>query len=773
MPTYEITSPDGRTAIVEAPTGVSEQEAIAFSQENWAGWKNGGRYAMEREESAPEDERKRLSLSDEDRLEALVSSQGPRVEPSALPATPMQRLFGRERQAAPTTPMARLEQQEYDFDKVMNAWRQATGGALKPGQNVYQAASEWSGIPDPRERGTEAQLAQLKETGELVYGETVPYALAKTGASVAGWVGAGPAGATAAEAAVRGAALTYNLQRAINAGVIDEERAADIMTAELTKGVAVDAAFNFGIPILSKLVANIPGVKGIVEKVTRRLGSSLPKAKQEARVIESRAKLAETPEAKRAVELLSERAGVVPTPGQVTGKAGVGESAARLAHMRPFDEAQAVLRESAERMRQGALAPEQQPGAKRLGELVQEVAEDTVRAVKTRLRPAFEAANRAGVAADMDDVVRIAQKALAKHDAVPKGIYTSTEASTLRQIVADLTHAGTPAQPSMVLGAGGAPAFGIPATPAITNKLNAEAVLSFISARKGAARRMTAEGAPPSEFKTIIDDITRAADAAYMTAAQRAGRPDVVKDLVSARNDYKQMMATVYDDAVKQALKKNPEDVGRVFWQSGNVSELEQLQQLLKISQREGVRGAQEARELSGAMARGFLQEAMRDVKSAANWSQTLKADPLKRRTWETLTSAPGGDTFKQTVQILEEVAKIAERGQAQLGIGGELYAIPLARAARGGFGVSYVSGVFNPGVAVAGLALDGITKAMATAYTQGSKGVVRDIARVLRASGAGTPAAVKALQETLPRLEKWAAEEQIDIFEYDKAGEQ
>src|SRR3972149_6283491 len=64
MPIYEITSPDGRTAIVEAPIGVSEQEAIAFSKENWAGWKNGGRYAMERDESAPGDEYKRLSFSE-------------------------------------------------------------------------------------------------------------------------------------------------------------------------------------------------------------------------------------------------------------------------------------------------------------------------------------------------------------------------------------------------------------------------------------------------------------------------------------------------------------------------------------------------------------------------------------------------------------------------------------------------------------------------------------------------------------------------------------
>lgn len=47
MPRYEITGPDGRTAIIEAPEGVSEQEAIGFAQENWAGWVDGGRYAME------------------------------------------------------------------------------------------------------------------------------------------------------------------------------------------------------------------------------------------------------------------------------------------------------------------------------------------------------------------------------------------------------------------------------------------------------------------------------------------------------------------------------------------------------------------------------------------------------------------------------------------------------------------------------------------------------------------------------------------------------
>src|SRR3972149_6576764 len=143
MPTYEITSPDGRTAIVEAPTGVSEQEAIAFSKENWAGWKNGGRYAMEREESAPEDE----EYAPEDEYKRLSFSEG-------------------------ATRAADLRKEVEAYDAKAREFMEETRGVLQPGKTRAQAFAEWMGDPTivEKRQAAAAELAKL-EVGSA--GETV------------------------------------------------------------------------------------------------------------------------------------------------------------------------------------------------------------------------------------------------------------------------------------------------------------------------------------------------------------------------------------------------------------------------------------------------------------------------------------------------------------------------------------------------------------------------------------------------------------------------
>jgi hypothetical protein len=302
---------------------------------------------------------------------------------------------------------------------------------------------------------------------------------------------------------------------------------------------------------------------------------------------------------------------------------------------------------------------------------------------------------------------------------------------------------------------------GTPAIPASVKTIDAEAALDFASARKADSRAMTSEGSPSTWFKEIMGDMIKGADDAYRVAA--AGKGDLTARLFAARGQYREMMETVYDDAVKQALRANPEDIGRKFWQGGNVSELEQLQTLLDMSKREGKMTAVEALKVTRDMTRGFLQEAVKDVQSAATWSQTLASDPLKRRTWETLTAGQGGGAMQDAMKVLEHAAQIASANTVTLA-GGNI--IPLSRAMGGGMGQSYVTGTVNPGMFLAGLNLIAVTKALGTAYTQGNKGMIHTIASILRASSVKTPAATKALQEALPRLEKWAADNDLsDIF--------
>jgi hypothetical protein len=130
------------------------------------------------------------------------------------------------------------------------------------------------------------------------------------------------------------------------------------------------------------------------------------------------------------------------------------------------------------------------------------------------------------------------------------------------------------------------------------------------------------------------------------------------------------------------------------------------------------------------------------------------------RDTWNTLTSAPGGKELRAAMEVLEEAAKIATRGSAPVNVGG----VPIKRAASGGLGVSYVTGALHPGMLATGAAIVPMTRMIGTAYAQGNKGILNMIMRSLRASSAGTAAGAKAAQAAWPELQRFAAENGIDL---------
>lgn len=643
------------------------------------------------------------------------------------------------------SPMEAQKEKEERFEEARKRFIQETGGALKPGQGIRQAVAEWSGIQDPDVTRGQAEIAEVGEGGDLQYGNTAPYQGGKVLASIGGFATGGPAGATGAEALVRLVALTSNLKKAVDAGAITEDRAAEIMAKEMAKGTAEDAAFNVGLPLLGQVLAKVPGVRPLIDKVAARLGAAGPaadEAAQRARALKKLGDQAPTPAGKQAVEEIGKRTKeVIPTPGQVTGEGGWAENASRAAHPSAFKKPEAEIAGAVEGMREDLVNPSVQPSAKGLGEQITQAAEDVQKAVKTRLRPTFEEADSLGVKVDLDPVLVRAKAALAADAAVKGGRLKPAERADLERMVAEME---------------GTSQSGL----ARNTQSSAEAALDFISRQKEKLRAVTADGKPSQFYDTILNGLAKDADQAFSRAAQGAGRGDIVQKLAAAQTDYREMMSTVYDDAVKQALKKNPEDVGRLFWTSGNVSEIEQLQKMLTLAQREGSMAGGAAKKLSRDMIRGFLQEAVPTLESAAKWSETLKANPLKRRTWETLTAAPGGAQLRGAMEVLEEAAKISARGNQQLL--GESY-IALQRAARGGLGVSYVTGVIHPGIAVAGLSIDALTRMAATAYTQGNKGILNTMMRALRANSAGTAASAKALQEALPEIEKFAAANGID----------
>ena len=672
------------------------------------------------------------------------------------------------------SPAQTQEERVAAFDKAMKDYVLATGGAIPPGKNINQAVEEWSGVQDPAKTATQAQQDELRAGGDLKYGDSVPYVASKALAAIGGFAVGGPAGATASESAVRFTALAFNLKKAVDAGAIDEDRAAEIMAKEMANGAGEDALFNFGVPLLGQIVKRIPGMSWLAEKTTNALRSRFglkpvsgdPElAAQRSRKLDQLGqqaeKAAETPQqgaaARQAVQEIGKRTeNIVPTPGQVTGEASRSEGIARKGTPQVFGEQQKELEKTVGGMREELMNPQGvQPTRPQIGETVLKAADDLQAAVKQRLRPTFEAADSLGVKVDLSDVLAKAKDALAKDAKVPGGRLDPRERAGLEDLVRQLE--GTPGP-----GAGNAniPGMGTPNT-----LVSPEAALDFISRQKEKLRAVTADYKPSKYYDTVVNQLTTTADTAYARAAASAGKGDVVRDLLKAQDEYRGMMSTVYEDAVKQALKKNPEDVGRLFWQPGNVSEIEQLQKMLRMAVKEGTMREGERRTLHRAMISGFLQEGVPTVEAAAKWSDTLKANPKIRDTWNTLTAAPGGSQLRGAMEVLEQAAKMAGRNSSEL-LKDQVIPIAVQRSAAGGMGQSYVTGAIRPGMVVTGISITGLTRMMATAYTQGNKGVLNATMRALRANGAGTAVAAKALQESLAEIEKFAAANGVeDVF--------
>jgi hypothetical protein len=660
------------------------------------------------------------------------------------------------RKAEPSMALIEHEADERAWANERRKFLEERGGALKPGQTQSQAISEMSGLRDPAETREDAEAQHAADSGELTYGGSVAYNLVKPAAAIAGFAAKGPLGATAAEAVTRATAIGYNLDKALDKGM-DPQQAGEIFVKEMAKGVGVDALFNFGAPVVGMVISKIPGLNRISSHIhaalQRRLGGPAPRPELHDAKVAARQALTPDPARKKAVEELTKHVDgdFIPTPGQVTGQAGIGERAIAKSFPKPFEQQEAALRAGADKMRAEVVAPLSQapgapavrPDAKNIGERIVELTDQTIKATKDRLRPVFKLANDQKVYSDFSRVATVAQNALRRNADAGGGKLTDAEVGHLQKLVERYNPTNPQGQWA-----------------------SAEAALDFASSQKAMGRKLNVDGEPTEYFSTVLRDMIREADRAFDKSLTSLGQGRIKTLLDSARADYRVMNETAFSAAIKQALKKGdnaPEDIGRFLWQNGKVTRIEQLDEMLAMARREGVAGSATTSKLRRDVTRGFLQKAVQDVESAATWSKKL-ADPDRAATWAALTKGPDGKALKDGMAVLEQAAQMAvmrdtSKQQPFLGIG-------LSRAAGGGLGISWVTGKFNPWLIGSGLGVAGTMRFMATAYTRGDVGTINLIAKVLRANSTATAASAKALQDLVPKLQEKAKEYGItDLF--------
>jgi hypothetical protein len=653
-----------------------------------------------------------------------VASQGDvrRYEPAEPRASQADVRAAEPKDVEPLYGMEKQRANEEAFERARQQYLKANG-VLPRGKPLAQSISEASGVPDPATTRDENMIDEAAETGKVDYESTPGYTGLKMAAGMGGFALGGPVGATLAEHGVRRLTLAQNLHKAVEAGAITEDRAAAILQSELVDGGIVDAGWNFGVPIVGQLIAKIPGATWIASKVKPFLEQKLAR----------RAALTDNPARKEAIEELTKRTGkdIVTSPAQVTGEAGIIESAVRRASPRPFHESAKALNEGADTMLREVTTPAGQMDREALGETITRLAKETQNALKARLRPTWQAADNLGVGVDMRPVRQAASKALGADARVAGGKMKQSELAEVERVFESLR---------------------------VNPHMTPEATLDFISRRKEIARANTADGIPSKEFTGLMNQLAGLADGAYKQAAKGVpGGGQIVNDLMRARRQYGDMIDTVYEDAMKQALKKvSPEDIGRLFWQPGNVTEIKQLHRMLRLAEREGTLGAAGAMKIKNDVARGFLQEGVRDVESAAKWMTEMKQNPLKRDTWNALTAGADGQALRHGMEVVSEAAQMASKSAFDLA-GGTI--LPIQRAASMSMGSNFTTGTLKPGLIALGFSVIGVTGMMAKAYTRGDAGTINLMARVIRENSLGTAAATKAVQQLLPQLIEKAKE--------------
>lgn len=581
-------------------------------------------------------------------------------------------------------------------------------------------------VPAEARAAADAQIAELEAQREALLAEASKLAAGTTGrtlgglaggvlggvggAALGGWTGPG-AIATGMAGSVAGTGLGSALGSAIDTRLatdITREEAIQRMKSGAVEDMAWDAAGNlilFGGGKVLKLAGVTPAWLAGLKK---------------SKILEGADDVT-----KRAVAGIEQRAGGARVaPMQITDEPGFLDRASKALAPDVYERQARQVKGAVETMRDELLQPTDPRAAQKLGQTVVDTAEDYVRGVKAETAPVFRAAGEAVVTVDARPVQEYAAEVLAR----AKG--TLGERGNLRP--GDIAWLQ-----SIVDGRAG---------------LSAQGALDSISELKRLARAETAEGVPPEYLKVVLKDMEKLLDSQYNVAIAGLKREGATKnladELLAARQKYRVMNETVYDDTIKQALRSEPENIGRMLWQSGQVSRIDDLKGLVDNALKQGTLKPLDAELLYRNVAQGFLEENLTSVERLAALSERLR-DPKFRRTFEALAdlSPATRSLLKDDMAVLSRAAKISMQNMPST-----------APSTMFRMTTPVVAGVTAGTIASAGAAIPimALLHALSVARTQQNKGVINQLHRLATLAPVGTPASQQAARELLIKLNPW-----------------
>lgn len=219
--------------------------------------------------------------------------------------------------------------------------------------------------------------------------------------------------------------------------------------------------------------------------------------------------------------------------------------------------------------------------------------------------------------------------------------------------------------------------------------------------------------------------------------------------------EYKNVMSNLYDETVKQLLKKSPERLGESMSRSGNVTEIIKMRKALREAKRQGV----DTQGIEENLLQGYMKDITKGLDGSVDdfvlLSEKMK-DRKFRRTYDLMMQL--NPTAKQNMDKLIHVAKVAGKTneptilQGRGGVGGLVNVFTVV----GGGTAAYAGGATAAAPVVVGL-----VTAQALAAKAMTSPVITNILLAAEniAQKQGIQKAIEFLNKSKP-LSRWIGQE-------------
>lgn len=156
-----------------------------------------------------------------------------------------------------------------------------------------------------------------------------------------------------------------------------------------------------------------------------------------------------------------------------------------------------------------------------------------------------------------------------------------------------------------------------------------------------------------SKAASTISDIIKKFDEAMDFSASKTLNPETLKRYQAVTRTYREGIQALQTDAVREALAKNPEEVGGFLFSAGKETPIKELYRSIAAA---GTLSGKSSKEIIDAMRYGYLEALTNTPENMLKFANTLKQDTAAANTFKVLF---GDATQRQAIEAMNKAAEI------------------------------------------------------------------------------------------------------------------